>query len=38
MSKKFYVGAMSGTSHDAVDVSIIEINSGFPGLPLYKTS
>lgn len=28
MSKKFYVGAMSGTSHDAVDVSIIEINSG----------
>ena len=28
MNKKIYIGAMSGTSHDAVDVSIIEISTG----------
>ena len=27
MNKKIYIGAMSGTSHDAVDVSIIEVNN-----------
>ena len=25
MSKTIYIGAMSGTSHDAIDVSIVEI-------------
>ena len=28
MNKKIYIGAMSGTSHDAVDVSVIEISTG----------
>ena len=27
MNKKIYIGAMSGTSHDAVDVSIIEVDN-----------
>ena len=27
MNKTIYIGAMSGTSHDAIDVSIIEIKN-----------
>ena len=28
MTKKYYIGAMSGTSYDAIDVSVIEIKNG----------